>query len=129
MPAHGLQWLRPCASCGSQRSAAADGTLRCCPGHPSSCLKGPASMKHVAFSGRLVILGCGSIGQGVLPLILRHIDLPRERIHIVTADTRGGDVAAEFGVTFTIAPVRRDNYRDLLGALLGQGDFLLNLSV
>ena len=34
-------------------------------------------MKHVAFGGRLVMLGFGSIGQGVLPLILRHIDMPR----------------------------------------------------
>ena len=33
-------------------------------------------MKHVAFGGRLVMLGFGSIGQGVLPLILRHIDMP-----------------------------------------------------
>jgi homospermidine synthase len=36
-------------------------------------------MKHVAFGGRLVMLGFGSIGQGVLPLILRHIDMPRDR--------------------------------------------------
>ena len=27
-------------------------------------------MIHVPFAGRLVMLGCGSIGQGVLPLIL-----------------------------------------------------------
>ena len=33
-------------------------------------------MKHVAFAGHLVIVGFGSIGQGVLPLILRHIDMP-----------------------------------------------------
>ena len=31
--------------------------------------------------GRLVMLGFGSIGQGVLPLILRHIDMPREQHH------------------------------------------------
>ncbi len=86
-------------------------------------------MKHVSFAGRLVMLGCGSIGQGVLPLILRHIDMPRERIHILTADARGSDVAAEFGVALTVAPVTRDNYRDLLAPLLGRGDFLLNLSV
>ncbi|MCA4921003.1 MAG: saccharopine dehydrogenase NADP-binding domain-containing protein, partial [Roseomonas sp.] len=37
-------------------------------------------MKHTAFTGRLLILGFGSIGQGVLPLILRHIDMPKDRI-------------------------------------------------
>ena len=35
-------------------------------------------MIHTRFSGRLVMLGFGSIGQGVLPLILRHIDIARE---------------------------------------------------
>ena len=46
-------------------------------------------MKHVAFTGRLVMLGFGSIGQGVLPLILRHIAMPSDRITIVTAGTQG----------------------------------------
>jgi len=86
-------------------------------------------MKHASFNGRLVMLGCGSIGQGVLPLILRHIDMPRERIHIVTADERGQDVAAEYGIAITVSPLTRANYRALLSPLLGPGDFLLNLSV
>ena len=47
-------------------------------------------MKHAAFDGRLVMLGFGSIGQGVLPLILRHIEMPRDRIEIVTSDERDG---------------------------------------
>ena len=85
--------------------------------------------KHVAFAGRLVILGFGSIGQGVLPLILRHIDMPREAIVIVTAEERGREVAAELGVRFVLEPLTRDNYRAVLGGLLRPGDFLLNLSV
>jgi homospermidine synthase len=86
-------------------------------------------MKHAVFSGRLVMLGFGSIGQGVLPLILRHIDIPRERISIITGDDRGSAVAREFGVAMTIAPLTRENYRELLVPRLGQGDFLVNLSV
>ena len=86
-------------------------------------------MKHVSFPGRLVMLGCGSIGQGVLPLILRHIDMPKDRITVVTADARGRDVAVECGVRFVEQPATRDNYRDLLVPLLRRGDFLLNLSV
>ena len=34
---------------------------------------------HFKFPGRLVMVGFGSIGQGVLPLILRHIAVPAER--------------------------------------------------
>src|SRR3954447_1838366 len=86
-------------------------------------------MKHVAFSGRLLMLGFGSIGQGVLPLILRHIDMPKERIRIVTGDPRGESIAAEYGVPFEVHPLNRGNYRDILAPMLGAGDFLLNLSV
>lgn len=86
-------------------------------------------MKHVDFAGRLVMLGFGSIGQGVLPLILRHIGITADRITIVTAEERGHEVAAEYGVRFIVDPATRENYRDLLSPLLGKGDFLLNLSV
>jgi homospermidine synthase len=86
-------------------------------------------VKKIPFAGRLVMLGCGSIGQGVLPLIVEHIDMPRERIRILTADERGHAVAKEFGVAITIAPLTRGNFRELLIPILGPGDFLLNLSV
>jgi homospermidine synthase len=86
-------------------------------------------MKHVSFPGRLVMLGCGSIGQGVLPLILRHIDISPAQITVVTAEERGHEVAAACGVRFVVQPVTRDNYRAVIEPLLGAGDFLLNVSV
>jgi len=85
--------------------------------------------KHVKFQGRLVFVGFGSVGQGSLPLLLRHIDMPRDRICIVTGDARGAEEARHFGINFTVKPLTRENYRAVLGPLLGKGDFLLNLSV
>jgi homospermidine synthase len=84
---------------------------------------------HATFQGRLVMLGFGSIGQGVLPLILRHIDMPRERISILSADDRGAEVAAAHGIAHAVQPITRENYRAVLSARLGRGNFLLNLSV
>jgi homospermidine synthase len=84
---------------------------------------------HVKFSGRIVCIGFGSIGQGVLPLILRHIGVAPERITIVTADDNGKQEAAEYGIKFINNPLTRDNYRQVLDPLVGRGDFLLNLSV
>ncbi len=86
-------------------------------------------MKHAAFDGRLVMLGFGSIGQGVLPLILKHIDMPKDRIEIVTSDDRGAAIAAGYGVSHTVLPLTRENYAAELRARLAKGDFLLNLSV
>jgi len=84
---------------------------------------------HVKFAGRIVMVGFGSIGQGVLPLILRHIGTSSERITIVTAEDKGATEAQEFGVKFVKTALNPENYRKTLEPLLGAGDFLLNLSV
>ncbi|MGE0714062.1 MAG: homospermidine synthase [Alphaproteobacteria bacterium] len=86
-------------------------------------------MKHVRFAGKVVMVGMGSIGQGVLPLIFRHIDMAPSQITIVTADDRGRDVAEEYGVTFIEQVLTRENYVEVLTPLLSAGDFLVNLSV
>ena len=85
---------------------------------------------HVTFPGRLVFIGFGSIGQGVLPLILRHIGgLPAERITIITAEEAGRAQAEAAGATFIVHPITRENFRHVLEPAVGRGDFVLNLSV
>jgi homospermidine synthase len=84
---------------------------------------------HVKFAGRIVFVGFGSIGQGVLPLILRHIGTSADRITIVTAENAGRPEADHFGVKFVKTALTPENYRRTLEPLLGPGDFLLNLSV
>jgi len=81
------------------------------------------------FKGRLLMLGCGSIGQGVLPLLFRHTDITPERMHIVTADTRGKEKAQQWGIPFDVSPLTQENYPALLRKHTAPGDFLLNLSV
>jgi homospermidine synthase len=84
---------------------------------------------HVKFTGKIVIVGFGSIGQGILPLILRHIGTSSDRITIVTAEDKGNGEARDFGVTFVKHALTPANYRQVLEPLLAAGDFLLNLSV
>jgi homospermidine synthase len=84
---------------------------------------------YVDFPGRILMVGFGSIGQGVLPLILRHIGITPERITVVTADDAGALEAGKFGVRFLQQALTRENFRRILEPLLGRGDFLLNLSV
>ena len=87
------------------------------------------TMKFASFQGHLVIVGFGSIGPGVLPLILRHIDLDPAKITIVTAEDRGHSIADEYGIRFIREPLTRENYRRVLEPMLSAGDFLLNVSV
>lgn len=76
-----------------------------------------------------MIVGFGSIGQGILPLILRHLDLKPAQITIVTAEDRGQKEAKDLGVRFVVEPLTEQNYVTVLDPLLSPGDFLLNVSV
>lgn len=84
---------------------------------------------YVEFPGRIIFIGFGSIGQGTLPLVLRHIGISPERITIVTADDRGREEAEKFGIKFIKEALTRENYRRVLNPLVGRGDFVLNVSV
>ena len=62
--------------------------------------------QHTTFHGRLVIIGFGCIGQGVLPLLLRHIKgLTPDRITIVTAEDKGLAEAQKYGVVLHVRPI------------------------
>ncbi|MBU1395998.1 MAG: saccharopine dehydrogenase NADP-binding domain-containing protein, partial [Gammaproteobacteria bacterium] len=81
------------------------------------------------FGARLVILGFGCIGRGVLPLLLRHIAIQPGQIRIVTDRDTHRDVADRHGVALRVQALTRENYRSVLAEELGPGDFLLNLSI
>ncbi len=53
---------------------------------------------HANFTGKLVMLGFGSIGQAILPLLFRHLGVKPARVRIVkTSEDRSG-IAKELGV-------------------------------
>jgi homospermidine synthase len=89
-----------------------------------------ASKKLISFPGRMVMIGFGSIGQGVLPLIFRHIDIKPEQITVISAEDRGGlKELKKFGVTFIKKRLTRENLRQTLERRLAKGDLVVNLSV
>ncbi len=88
-----------------------------------------AHIKHAHFPGKLVMVGFGSIGQAVLPLLLRHLEIRPEQVSIITADGNGAEIARQFGVTLALHVLTKENYAAILEPRLREGDFLLNLSV
>jgi homospermidine synthase len=84
---------------------------------------------HVAFRGRILIVGFGSIGQAVLPLLLRHVVADAAQLRILTPQTSGADIAAAHGVPIVRQALTPENHRGVLEPLLSAGDLLLNLSV
>jgi homospermidine synthase len=78
------------------------------------------------------MIGFGSIGRGMLPLLFRHFAFDRSRIVVVDPSSEGSEILEEYGVSRIQTAVTRENYRELLQPLLtnggGQG-FCVNVSV
>ena len=85
--------------------------------------------RYARLPGRVVMVGFGSIGQAVLPLLHRHLELHPEQISIITAGNGGAAIARAYHAGFINLPLTPDNYVQALEHHLGEGDFLLNLSV
>ena len=85
--------------------------------------------RYAHLPGNLVMVGFGSIGQAVLPLLFRHLDLRPEQVRIISPGESGSEVAHELGVPFTPQALTEENYLQVLEPCLKKGDFLLNLSV
>lgn len=75
------------------------------------------------------MLGFGSVGQGLLPVLLGSFDLTPERIRIVKTRPDASGVAAALGVEVIVQALDQGNHETVLESLLTEGDFLVNLSV
>lgn len=85
--------------------------------------------KYAYLPGKLLVVGFGSIGQAMLPLLLRHLEIRPDQIRIISADEEGKDIAREYGIACTLHVLTKENYLSVLEPFLNKGDFLLNLSV
>ncbi len=90
----------------------------------------PMVAAEVPRPARTLVLGCGSIGQAVVPLMIRDLGFEPRSIRVVEmADTRhriADSIAA--GVTYEQVAVTRENLATFLGERLSSGDLLLDLA-
>ena len=91
--------------------------------------KRKATVPKLPFKGKILMLGCGSIGQAILPLIFKHLAIKPKQLSIIEADNRGAKVTKKYGVKHTVCKLTKTNYKKELRKRVGRGDFLLNLSV
>ena len=80
--------------------------------------------------GRVLVLGCGSVAQCTVPLLVRDLRIPPASITIVDFVDNRARVAPELaqGVVYEIGRVTPDNLDDFLSARVGEGDLLLDLA-
>jgi homospermidine synthase len=84
--------------------------------------------RHANFTGRLVMLGFGSIGQAVLALLQRHLGINGNRVTIVKTSEDKSGIAAEFGAQVRATPLDEGNFETVLEPLVGEGDRALRVS-
>ncbi len=88
--------------------------------------------QHAQFDGPIVMVGFGSIGKGVLPLIERHLGFNKARMTVIAPDDKDRALLDERGIAFRHMGLTVDNYVEELRPLLtagGHQGFLVNLSV
>ena len=90
-------------------------------------------MKKVAdnktvFMNHVYILGFGSIGKALLPVIFQKLAIQPSQVTIIDKDNSVSAIAEEFQVAFELLNLDSQNYKALLNARLCPNDFLVDVS-
>ena len=78
------------------------------------------------FAGKILIIGCGSVSQCAIPLVLKLVDMPASRITILDfADNRSKvQDALDRGVKYVNGKITPENYKSELSKHVGPGDMI-----
>ena len=63
--------------------------------------------KHISFEKKIIMIGFGTIGKAILPLIFRHINIKPEQLTIITKNEEGENIAHDFGAKLVIEPITK----------------------
>ena len=86
-------------------------------------------VSRVPFAGEILVLGCGSVAQCALPLLLRHVARPDQITVMDFVDNRARIAdAIRAGVKYVTGRVEQATLGQVLGTHLASGDILLDLA-
>ncbi|MFC1508133.1 saccharopine dehydrogenase C-terminal domain-containing protein [Candidatus Omnitrophota bacterium] len=82
------------------------------------------------FKGKLLIIGCGSVSQCAIPLVLKLIQMPADKITIMDFVDNRSRVkdALDKGVKYVMEKITSENYTQLLAKYVGPGDVIIDLA-
>ncbi|MBU1026562.1 MAG: saccharopine dehydrogenase NADP-binding domain-containing protein [Candidatus Margulisbacteria bacterium] len=86
--------------------------------------------KHVKFGGKILIIGCGSVSQCAIPLVVRHIDVDPKNVTIMdyVDNKKRVQDTLDKGVKYVSDKITKDNYKTLLKQYVGSGDLIIDLA-
>jgi homospermidine synthase len=84
----------------------------------------------IEFRGRVLCLGFGSVAQCTLPILVKHVRVPLEKITVIDFEDRTAPLKAwiERGVRFARERIEPENLGQVLQTYLGPGDLLIDLA-
>ena len=87
---------------------------------------------YASFEGKILVLGYGSVGQAILPLILRHIDVNPKNITVLEKDNSKALFLKRHrstGVKYVRKHIVEDNYESELAKYVSSGGLIVNCSL
>jgi homospermidine synthase len=86
-------------------------------------------LEKASFAGNVVIIGCGSVSQCTLPILLKETDISPTRVTVVDFVDNRERIQQHLteGVTYIQHQINEENYATFLGSLLKSGDLLIDL--
>lgn len=84
--------------------------------------------KRMSTRSKIVIVGFGNIGQGLIPLLQQHFPASQITAMEQHIDSPRASLAQQMGVRLIECRITEANFDETLRSLLSSGDFLLNLA-
>ncbi|MBI1977120.1 MAG: homospermidine synthase [Candidatus Omnitrophica bacterium] len=84
----------------------------------------------IKCDGKILLIGCGSVAQCAIPLILKLIDIAPKNVTIMDPIDNRARVkdTLERGVSYVFEHVKQDNYKALLAKYVQSGDLIIDLA-
>ena len=82
------------------------------------------------FKGKILMVGYGSVAQCMLPILLKHLNVPLKTITVMDFEDQAGLLTAwtAQGVRFVREKIAPDNMGALLGKYVAAGDLVIDLA-
>lgn len=87
-------------------------------------------MQKTKFNGNILVIGCGFVSRCTVPLILKHIDMPPEKITVIdfADNSKSIEDAISKGVKFKIDRITQENINLKLAKYVKSGDLIIDLA-
>ena len=84
----------------------------------------------IKFDGKILVIGCGGVAQCFLPMLVKHLDMPKNKITVMdfTDNTDLIKAVLAQGVVYKKDRITRDNIAQKLAEQVGSGDIIIDLA-